>query len=115
MVAFPFTFNDPDVNKEPVTVWTSTIALPILTPVFVTWNSIADPVNTVKEPEITTFWFSGVTNEDVKAKDELTDLEEETANNELEAIVANDELTDLEEETANNELEAFIANDELIA
>ena len=31
------------------------------------------------------------------------------------AKVAKDELTDLEEETVNNELEAFIAKDELIA
>ena len=45
---------DPLIPRDPVTVCVSVIALPILTPVFVTWNSIALPVNTVREPDITT-------------------------------------------------------------
>ena len=42
----------PLIPSEPVTVWTSVIALPIFTPVFVTWNSTPLPVTTVNEPEI---------------------------------------------------------------
>jgi hypothetical protein len=40
--------------------------------VFVTWNSTLEPVMTVKDPVIVTFWFSGFTKEDVKAYDALT-------------------------------------------
>ena len=58
-VVFPLTPKEPItvvlplIPKEPVNVCTSVITLPILTPVFNTCNSTADPVITVKEPVTT--------------------------------------------------------------
>ena len=62
----------PATCREPVTVWVSVEAFPILTPVFVTWSSIAELVITVREPVITTFWFKGFTKEAVEANEALT-------------------------------------------
>jgi len=51
MVRILFIVTDPVVDSEPVMVWLSVDKFPILTPAFVTWNSIALPVNTVNDPE----------------------------------------------------------------
>ena len=58
--------------NEPVTLCVSVMALPILTPVLVTWNSTPLPVTTVNEPLIVTGWFNVLMKDDVEANEALT-------------------------------------------